>query len=145
VRDWSSDVCSSDLHELENILSLQASKLTFFLSGATTAVPQAATGRHRTPQAGKPSLPPGLHLPSQSVPQAATGWQTLPPSSSRLDSEASKIEVHESSSHRNIECWSSAAEAKPVNAPRQGSALPLTASQTIYNVMLTQCHKKKQS
>ncbi len=37
----------------------------------------------------------------------------------------------------------SAAEAKPVNAPRQGSALPLTACQTSYNVMLTQRYKKK--
>ena len=32
---------------------------------------------------------------------------------------------------------------QPVNAPRQGSALPLTACQTSYNVMLTQRYKKK--
>ena len=32
---------------------------------------------------------------------------------------------------------------QPVNAPRQGSALPLTACQIIYNVLLTQRYKKK--
>ena len=31
--------------------------------------------------------------------------------------------------------WSSAAEAQPVNAPRQGSALPLTACQINHNVV----------
>ena len=30
-----------------------------------------------------------------------------------------------------------------LNAPRQGSALPLTACQTSYNVLLTQRYKKK--
>ena len=32
---------------------------------------------------------------------------------------------------------------QPVNAPRQGSALPLTACQISYNVLLTQRYKKK--
>jgi hypothetical protein len=33
----------------------------------------------------------------------------------------------------------SAAEAKPAKAPRQGSAMPLTACQISHDVMLTSC------